>query len=132
MSDPIINSYNDLFDAVGIGIYDDFEQTWAVLSKAIFKGTVCGAWVAQWENDDPLGVVVGTIVEGVDDCPAAIRIKVPFKISEFWNALTTIDSQADEIWRDTHGCPDCWPDYDGNECAINPNCEACGGGGQIL
>ena len=132
----LIKSYDDLFKAVGIDTYLDFDRTWAGLSKAIYKRTTYGAWVGQWENTDPdgvaLGVVVGTIVEGVDQCPAAIRIPFPFEIDEFWNALTTIDSQADEIWRDTHGCPDCWPGYDGNECAINPHCETCGGEGVIL
>ena len=142
MSDPIIETYNDLFDAVGIGIYDDFDRTWMALSKAIFKGTRCGAWVAQWADDadKPKGVVVGSIVEGADECPPAIRTEFPFKISEFWNALEQIEDQCDVIWNDTHGCEDCWPDGYTNGIEelefgcwpINPDCEECSGEGVVL
>ena len=44
------------------GLSGNEENLVGRIGKAIFKGTVCGAWV----RFDELGIMVGTIVEGSD------------------------------------------------------------------
>ena len=89
----------------------------------------------------PVGLTVGSIVEGVDyDCDA-VTVTYPFKLDKFWNALNAVEEQADCIWKDTHGCDKCWdePQLDewGNErefgaWPINPECKTCEGHGAII
>lgn len=133
----IINSTEDLCNTVGTSIYEDPERTEGALSKAIFKGTSCGAWV----HTEAGGVTVGSIVEGADECTEAHQLYYPFNSDQFWKALEAVEREANEIWKDTHGCEHCWPDgYFDEWCSeftfggwpINPDCEMCKGEGVIL
>lgn len=58
-----------------------------------------------------LGVAVGSIVEGVDQCADTIYLEEdpdePITEAMFDEAVETVDKQADEIWKETHGCGRC-------------------------
>jgi hypothetical protein len=89
------------------------------------------------------GYSVGSIVEGVDyDCDT-VTITYPFELDEFWKALESVEDQANEIWRNTHGCDKCWDDFHiktdeyGNvqefgAWPINEECKTCEGHGTII
>lgn len=89
------------------------------------------------------GVCVGSIVEGTEQCADPVTLYFPFYASQFWEALTGIEEQCNEIWNETHGCEKCWPegtvDQYGNEfepgeigAPVNPDCGACSGEGAII
>ncbi len=100
-----------------------------VAKKAVYKGTACGAWL-EFKDDS---VVVGSIVEGVDYGTDSYPLKYPFGEDDFWSALTVVESEANEIWRRTHGCDGCdMENPETGERAINPNCESCGGEGAVI
>ena len=42
------------------------------------------------------------------------------------------EEEAEEIWNDTHGCPDCGPENDYGYRSINPACKTCKGEGMII
>lgn len=132
-----INCFEDLCSHVGTDIYDDDERTAKALDKAIYKGTTCGAWVEKVPN----GVNVGSIVEGCDQYCDVQELRYPFDHTDFWAAVQRVEDQADEIWKDTHGCEHCWPDgcfteWGGErtfgDWPINPDCPECNGEGTIL
>lgn len=128
-----IENLKDLAEELGS------DETEASMSRRVYKGTSCGAWLAHTSN----GVRVGSIVEGTDQCANPVELSFPFTDKEFWAALDDIEKQCDAIWKDTHGCEKCWPngtvDQYGNTfepgeigAPVNPDCPGCGGDGIIL
>jgi hypothetical protein len=103
------------------------------LEKAIFKHTTCGAYLEFYS-----GVVVGSIVEGVDEGTEAHRLDFPFHIKDFWRALEKVEQEADMIWMATHGCEQCGEegiDAIGEPTGyrrVNPDCQGCGGSGVVI
>lgn len=119
-----INNLNDLAESMGINIKQSRDKIKRLIEKSVYKGTSCGAWITF----TMAGVRVGSIVEGTDVCTETRSfVWGKFTDVEFWNALTQIEEQADEIWNATHGCQDC--NMDG---AINPDCKTCHGEGAIF
>lgn len=128
------------------------EQKLSDVKRNTYKFTDCGAWVAEetesrvdYESphieefcdaptyDHPVGITVGSIVEGVDfDCQP-VTVKYPFALDDFWKALKTVEDEATEIWNDTHGCDDCGMDHpEYGTQMINPKCSTCNGEGAII
>ena len=98
----------------------------------------------SWDDLDKNGILiteisVSSIVEGVEQCtdtefvdcdgltfePADIR-------KQFDDAVDAVDKQAIEIWKETHGCPDCFDYPEDEDHPIDPDCESCGGSGIII
>jgi hypothetical protein len=80
---------------------------------------------------------VGSIVEGVDyDCDTIHVEWKPLEIEpedlkeQFWQAVTDVNKQADQIWQRTHGCSGCFDlwklEHDGFVPVDgNPEFDAC-------
>ena len=112
----MIDSLKEFMEARGFG-----EESLENIKRNTFKYTSCGAWIVEetetrvdYEsphieefNDaptykHPIGVTVGSIVEGADyDCDP-VTVTYPFELDEFWKALKAVEEQADEIWKDTN------------------------------
>jgi hypothetical protein len=119
----IITSTMDCCDELGV---EDLDR----LKRAIYKGTNCGAWICETEEKN--GLMVGSIVEGVDSETETFTLTFPFLYPELWEALEEVEAQADQIWKETHGCDACGPEDDMGYRAINPDCKECGGEGAII
>jgi len=123
----MINNIEELASEVGA------DENIKSISRRVYKGTACGAWCSPLGDEAaPSGVVVGSIVEGVDHGTQCHELPFPFKAEEFWKALQEVEDEAGEIWNETHGCEDCGPDNEYGYRSINPNCTTCEGGGAII
>jgi len=107
----MINSLNDLCAEFGIDYNPDIFETLSDLSKMVYKGTDCGAWLAGlWdENDEIIGVSIGSIVEG-SDFETSYDLKFPFKKEEFWDTIQGIEEECSIVWDDLY--PDEYADLD--------------------
>ena len=128
----MINNFEEFIKARRFG-----EKSEDDVQRNTYKYTSCGAFFAK----EDWGVVVGSIVEGVDYGTETHALRYAFEIKEFWDALEQVEKEADQIWKATHGCEKCWshPQVDewGNELEfgawpINPECKACEGEGAII
>ena len=120
-----VSNMTDLLSLRGCG-----EESFGQLKRNIYKYTACGAWVSE----DEQGVELGSIVEGVDEGTEIHSLTYPFTIDQFQNALQSVEDEASEIWKATHGCEDCDPEMDSEQgfAAINPDCKTCEGAGVII
>jgi hypothetical protein len=101
---------------------DDIED----VRRSAYKYTDCGAWVSVltptgWvhsgtkvpEGVEILGLLVGSIVEGCDEGTSDYPVifdgcETPeHAVERYNNALASVDGEADQIWKATHGCPTC-------------------------
>lgn len=134
-------------------VFQDYENPWE-LGRSVYKYIDCGPWVSfvlqsgdelyyddirnkDWKDIEPLkGLKVGSIIEGVDYETETIFVPAePLSTlnKRFFEAITEVNNQAQEIWNETHGCNDCGePDPETGYIHINPNCKTCGGEGAII
>lgn len=116
-----VNNMKELLEARGLG-----EKDFGDLKRNTYKYTDCGAWIVEEDN----GVSVGSIVEGVDGGATPVTLTYPFDHGDLWDALESIERECNEIWMQTHGCEDCYPDEaDGR---VNPECKTCEGEGVVI
>jgi hypothetical protein len=212
-----INTVEDLFSYLGPDYYpDDYERSKSSLSRAIYKGTNCGAWADfsaagnrrngfkhetwsctyQKKGDDwsvvqfvhPNGktfafkdmdvpaevfdyffpdidsvssylseqhpgenrvtvteevrinlfkehqgvFIIGSIVEGVDAEVPAREVYLPCKGEDIDMAIADVESEAEYIWQQTHGCDACALEGEWGGRAINQDCKECNGEGTII
>ena len=78
--------------------------------------------------------VVGSIVEGVDEEVPPVHVYLPCTSYDLDAAVKAVESEADFIWKNTHGCEECakrngW-DFPG--CAVDEDCPECGGDGVAI
>jgi hypothetical protein len=103
------------------------EERQQRIKRSVYKGTRCGAWIDFSDE----GVVVGSIVEGVDYGTDSHVLNYPFDNDKFWGKLTEVEDEAEAIWNDTHGCDDCFPDWEHDDFIdtkpINLECKTCQG-----
>lgn len=92
-----ISNLGDLMEANGLERNDTIER----LSRAIYKGTECGGWVAMLPDTERTGVVIGTIVEG-SDAEFSEHMEFPFTLKEWNDAWANIEALADEAWREAN------------------------------
>ena len=52
--------------------------------KSVYKGTDCGAWLDLTDSDT---ILMGSIVEGADECAQTHELTFPFTEKQVWNAL---------------------------------------------
>jgi hypothetical protein len=97
----------------------------------------------SWADLRELGLLiteisVSSIVEGVDQCTDTEYVDcdgtgTPEELSDlFWQAVESVNKQADEIWNDTHGCPDCYEYPEDELHPVDPECKSCRGHGAII
>ena len=131
----IIRNIKDL--AQHHGVFEDGQtddRSAARVAQRLFKYTDCGVGFCY---KPPMGesygyaVVVG-YCEGVDaECPSHAWT-FPFWPEEWDAAVGEADNEGCDLWNETHGCPECDPEHPAGARAINPKCETCGGGGEII
>jgi hypothetical protein len=63
----------------------------------------------------------------VDEGTQAYELIWPFTVKQVRRAMKAVEDEAQEIWDATHGCEGC-----GTAPAVNPNCKACGGHGEVI
>ena len=92
-------------------------------------------------GNEVVAIHVSSIVEGVDQECDTITVTEDMSEEDFWNAVSAVDSQADEIWNDTHGCEECakllhYVNNYGEQCEgcdgatpVVPECGTCEGSG---
>lgn len=78
------------------------------------------------------GIVLGSIVEGIDACATPVELEYPFTEEEYYNALQQVEDEVNYLWEQTHGCDDCDIEGEFGGNAINPDCKTCHGEGTIL
>ena len=124
---------------IGIEPREKVEESIKLIEKYVYKNTSCGAWANVPMDDDLVRIKLGSIVEGVEVCCQSHTLIWPFTEEEFWKALKEIESEANEIWNQTHGCKACWggnPDMDdASEYGmrpVDPNCPECKSSGIVI
>ncbi len=87
-----------------------------------------------------MALYVSSIVEGVDQTTQTYIVEwdpcsvEPVELrKQFWKAVEDCNREAESIWNETHGCPDC-AGYDSEFefNAVDPNCKICGGHGIVI
>ena len=73
---------------------------------------------------------VGSIVEGTDAEVFPETVALPCTGAQIDKAIECVESAANDLWQDTHGCEDC--NTDEHDHRINPECESCGGDGVVI
>ena len=136
--------YTDCGPSVGFEIetQQEFQDGFGPGVRAARKWLYCDDLhgLGTWDECDSQGIIfvgisVGSIVEGVDvDCQTLTDDLQgePDIIAERFNKMVAdVDSEADYIWRETHGCDDCGSEGEWGHPAINPDCQSCEGEGDI-
>lgn len=119
-----IYNLRDLHNHVGSMSDDSTDEACkAGIARRLYKDTACGIGFSCTER----GVSVAGYCEGTDAECDPHELLFPFKPEEFDAAVQEADADGCALWDDTHGCDEC-----GLDGAINADCEACGGEGQIL
>lgn len=118
----MIRNAKDLADYFGC------EPTESSMSKGIYKGTSCGAWLSLEED----GIKIGSIVEGVDEYAETQCLPFPFSTAKLMEAIQAVENDADRIWNETHGCDDCGMEDEFGRRHVNPNCKTCKGEGTVI
>jgi len=98
-----------------------------MLRKWAFRYTNCGAYV-EFESDS---IVVGSIVEGVEEQTVPIKLHWPFPLEAYTEALRKTEEEAQTIWDRTHGCLCCAGEgqWDPANTPVAPDCPCCHGKG---
>ena len=114
---------------IGKHLRFDTESYEDLLSRAVYKGTDCGAWLKIRTPDT---IQLGSIVEGCDFGTETRTLTWPFTAKEFWDALDEIEREAAYIWDQTHGCECCHMEGEWGHDAIDPLCKNCRGQGAVI
>ena len=123
---------------------EDSDHIEASISRRLYKDTSCGigfSWARDPEGFD--SVSVSGYCEGTDAECESYSLTFPFQIEDFWTLVEQADKDGCDMWDETHGCEECWPegtcDNWGNEykpgevgAPINKECKACEGHGVWL
>lgn len=88
-----INNVIELFHAISGIAPVDTSHAKSVIEKAVYKGTMCGAWIKFADN----GVIIGSA--GVDGAAVQADIVLyPFPIKVFWDTLLWVNETACAAW----------------------------------
>lgn len=118
----------------GIHSWEQLEMELGICNaeKAVYNGTECGAWIEQEDIHGGSGILLGSIVEGVDWGTETYYLGYPFTMAKFWETLEAVDEEAKDIWNMTHGCEHCFDGLLENEYGyhmIDTDCPVCKGEG---
>jgi hypothetical protein len=85
------------------------------------------------------GITFGPYVQGLEDHQEATFLAWPIELQELNGAIDEAVGRYDEIWKQTHGCPNCWngddvehPDWNYPLKPIDPDCTTCEGEGTLI
>lgn len=95
-----IHNIFELANAIGVRSSRPNQQEQVeLISRAIYKSTDCGAWVAALDPIDFFvgGVRVGSIVEGCDAETTIHTLAFPFTPEQFWAVVERVDEEAASI-----------------------------------
>ena len=106
-------------------------STQLAVERGVYRHTICGAWV-NFPTEGPPRVELGSIVEGVDQVTSTHTLTWPFEMDQWWKTLAAVETEAQEIWEATHGCPDCGNEDETGYIPINRKCPSCQGEGQVI
>ena len=141
----VLINYIEVLEPSGFDDYPhEVERSEWVHSDALAK-------LGTWAEMDQRGVLVtgfmlGSIVEGVDHGTGEYEIEVrqldeePEQLADrFWKTLDEVESEAEFIWNQTHGCETCakhWQvdEYEGCD-GVTPvwkDCPECAGHGAVI
>jgi len=121
---------NEHIDSLAPGAVEGAEHS---ITEETDVRTVIGAqWVFR----------CGSIVEGTDAETDVVEVVLPCTGEQIDAAIQSVEDQADEIWKDTHGCEECSrlhaaeneEDVGEGDTGgpVHPNCSTCGGDGVVL
>ena len=118
--------------------------------KLVSRWVHCDALrrLGTWKDLDGQGVLVtammvGSIVEGVDQCTESIEVEAQQLDEEpeefhrrFYVALSEVEREAEAIWSETHGCETCAKHYeidlDSELSPVWTDCPDCKGHGAVI
>lgn len=124
MEQKKINNFEEFVEARGFD-----EKTREDVHRTTYKYSVCGAWIEF--NED--SVILGSIVEGVDEGVGPVVLKYPFELDDFWKMLESVEEESERIWNLTHGCQHCETEDGVLGCKpVDPDCKKCEGEGIII
>ncbi len=72
------------------------DLTEGSIAKRVYKDTSCGAWVT-FNREWPVGVRLGSIVEGSEATARTQTLEWPFTIDQWDNAIEAIEDDVDAI-----------------------------------
>lgn len=125
MRNKYIHNIKELARELGVardkGIFREIESV-------LYKCTNCGMIISKIYR----GVSLSSIVEGVDASTESYDLHYPFPMTKFRAYQAAVESDANEIWDETHGCEKCSPEGELGYHRINPKCKACKGEGVVL
>jgi hypothetical protein len=96
---------------------------------------------------------VSSIVEGIDACTDTLEVTcLPDDLADlandseeephsvlsriFWAAVESVNQQADDLWKETHGCESCAKHFgvelDYEHSPVWSDCPDCGGSGEVI
>jgi len=93
-----VYSCSDVWSYLIGGEVPEPERCQAVIKKAIYKNTACGAWI-RFEAD---GIELGSIVEGSDAETTTHKLAYPFEYNLIWEALEAIEDEAEYLWTEAN------------------------------
>lgn len=120
-----------ILDHTDLAKHLDCEATERGIAAVLYQNTECGIIF----DLVPGGVKVTGYCEGVDEACEPRTLQYPFDSATFDRLVEDADRDGIELWNQTHGCPDCYPDrdiYDDGPALVDPECTTCGGEGTIL
>lgn len=99
-----------------------------------------------------MALSVSSIVEGIDATTETITIEIDHESTDpdeirtrFWDAVQWVNSEAEILWNQTHGCDKCrewyekqgvtgneWGDFETGNTPIYEHCPQCYGHGEII
>lgn len=106
----------EITDLGGVARYLGLPEDATVerISKAVYDGTECGAFLDVLESKDyeeiGPGIAIGSIVEGSDAQATTHLLHYPFNGSDIDHALSVVEEEASELWHIANcheeGCDD--------------------------
>jgi hypothetical protein len=89
---PTVCSVKDLGRLIGC------TPSIQAISRVIYKGTECGAWVDEHDG----AIRIGSIVEGSDAEVATVVLPYPFTMERFWKDCEQVNAEACQVWDAIH------------------------------
>lgn len=84
------------------------------------------------ETAQGLAFWIAGYCEGTDrECPV-YHLDLPCTEKALDDLIAKADQDGQQLWDETHGCPNCGAEGEDGDYAINPECPTCKGQGQIL
>ena len=130
----IIYKYTACGPSMGIEIYAECDEPIQYYCDDLYKISI-----ESLANEETYitKIFISSIVEGVDEGTQTITLADGCTPDTFWKAVEKINSEASDIWMQTHGCETCAKHFciDLDEEMYSPvwlECPDCDGEGQII